>query len=144
MKTTPTHGGKVDFDTVLELGALLPGVKASSSKLGIALKLKGQLVACTAINPSAEPNSLMVCIEFPARDALLEKQPDTYYMTSHYRGYATVLVRLAKIGHSELRNLLEQAADFVVEQQTKTTKKAAKEIAKKTSKLPAPRKSRRS
>jgi hypothetical protein len=112
LKTTPTQDGKVDFDTVLELGALLPGVKASSSKLGIALKLKGQLVACTAINPSAEPNSLMVCIEFPARDALLEKQPDTYYMTSHYRGYATVLVRLAKISRSELRNLLKQAAQF--------------------------------
>jgi hypothetical protein len=111
--------------------------------------LKGQLVACTAINPSAEPNSLMVCIDFPARDALLEKQPDTYYMTSHYRGYATVLVRLAKIGHSELHNLLEQAAQFVGAQQTKkTSKKAAKEpakqIAKKTSKLSAPRKSRRS
>jgi hypothetical protein len=137
---TPTHGGKVDFDTVLEFGALLPGVKASSSKLGIALKLKGQLVACTAINPSAEPNSLMGCIEFPSRDALIEKQPDTYYMTSHYRGYATVLVRLAKISRSELRNLLEQAAQFVGAQ----TKKAAKKTAKKTPRRAGPRESRRS
>jgi hypothetical protein len=144
LKTTPTHDGKVDFDTVLELGALLPGVKASSSKLGIALKLKGQLVACTAINPSAEPNSLMVCIEFPARDALLEKQPDTYYMTSHYRGYATVLVRLAKISHSELRNLLEQAAQFVGAQTKKTPKKTARKTAKKTSRRAGPRESRRS
>jgi hypothetical protein len=137
LKTTPSHDGKVDFDTVLELGALLPGVKASSSKLGIALKLKGQLVACTAINPSAEPNSLMVCIDFPARDALLEKQPDTYYMTSHYRGYATVLVRLAKISRSELRNLLDQAAQFVGGQTPKKT-------AKKTSRRAGPRESRRS
>jgi hypothetical protein len=111
--------------------------------------LKGQLVACTAINPSAEPNSLMVCIDFPARDALLEKQPDTYYMTSHYRGYATVLVRLARIGHSELLNLLKQAVQFVGTQQTKkTAKKAAKgpakRIVKKTAKLAAQRKSRRS
>lgn len=65
MKTTPTHDGKVDFDTVLELGALLPGVKASCSNRGVALKLKSQLVACTAINRSAEPNSLMVCLDFP-------------------------------------------------------------------------------
>jgi hypothetical protein len=140
LKTTPTHDGKVDFDTVLELGALLPGVKASSSKLGMALKLKGQLVACTALNPSAEPNSLMVCIEFPARDVLLEKQPDTYYMTSHYRGYATVLVRLAKISRSELRNLLEQAAQFVSAQKKKTAKKTAK----KTSRRAGSRASRRS
>jgi hypothetical protein len=149
LNTKPTRGSKVDFDTVLKLGASLPGVKGRCDARGIALKLKGQLVACTAINPSAEPNSLMVCIDFPARDALLEKQTDTYYMTSHYRGYATVLVRLAKIGHSELRNLLEQAAQFVGAQQTKKTakkvaKEPAKEIAKKTSKLAAPRKSRRS
>ena len=143
MKTTRTHNGKVDFDTVLELGALLPGIKASSSKLGIALKLKGQLVACTAINPSAEPNSLMVCIEFPSRDALIEKQPDTYYMTSHYRGYATVLVRLAKISRSELRNLLEQAAQFV-DEQNKTPNKTPKKAAKKTPRRAGPRESRRS
>jgi len=125
--------GKVDFDTVLDLGALLPGVKASASARSVALKLNGQLVACTAIHPSAAPNSLMVCIDFPARDSLLAKQPDTYYMTPHYQGYATVLVRLAKIGRSELRNLLEQAAQFVGAQKTK-----------KTSRRAEPRKSRRS
>jgi hypothetical protein len=105
--------GKVDFDSVLELGASLPGVKASTSARGIALRLKGQMVACTAIHPSAEPNSLMVCIAIPARDALLAKQPDTYYMTPHYRSYAAVLVRLPQIGHRELRKLLEEAVQFV-------------------------------
>jgi len=121
MNIAPTREGKVDFDTVLKLGASLPGVRASSDAQGVALKLKGRLVACTAINRSAEPNSLMVCIDFPLRDSLLEKQPDTYYMTSHYRGYATVLVRLPKIGRSELRNLLEQAARFVGAPKTKKT-----------------------
>jgi hypothetical protein len=111
--------GKVDFDTVLDLGASLPGVKASTSARGIAFKLKQQLVACTAIHPSAEPNSLMVCIEFRARDALLSQQPDTYYLTPHYRSHATVLVRLAKIGRHELRNLLEEAAQFVGSQKEK-------------------------
>jgi hypothetical protein len=133
----------------LKLGASLPGIKASSDARGIALKLKGQLVACTAINPSAEPNTLMVCIDFPARDALLETQPDIYYMAAHYRGYATVLVRLAEIDHSELRNLLEQAVQFVGAQQRpktakKPTKEPAKKFAKKTRKPAAQRKSRRS
>jgi hypothetical protein len=123
---------KVDFDTVMDLGASLPGVKASTSARGIALRSKGQLVACTAIHPSAEPHSLMVCIDFLARDALLSRQPDTYYMTDHYRGYATVLVRLAKISRHELRNLLEEAAHFVGAQKAKKTSRRAK-----------PRKSRR-
>jgi hypothetical protein len=123
--------GKVGFDAVLDLGESLPGVKASTSARGIALKLKGRLVACTAIHPSAEPNSLMVCIDFPERDALLAKQPDTYYMTHHYRGYATVLVRLAKIGRHELRKLIEEAAQFVAAQK-----------AKKPSRRPGSRRSR--
>jgi hypothetical protein len=127
------RNGKVDFDTVLNLGASLPGVKASTSTRGIALKLKGQLVACTAIHPSAEANSLMVCIDFPARDALLAKQPDTYYMTHHYRSYATVLVRLANMDSHELRNLLEEAVQFVRAQK-----------AQKTSRRAEPRRSRRS
>lgn len=122
---------KVDFDTVLELGASLPGVKASASARGVALKLKGRLVACTAIHASAEPNSLMVCIDFPARDALLAKQADTYYMTHHYRSHASILVRLEQIGPRELRRLLEEAAQFVG-------------VQKKTSTRAEPRKSRRS
>jgi hypothetical protein len=131
LKTTPSHNSKIDFDTVLELGASLPGVKASSSKLGIALKLKGQLVACTAINPSAEPNSLMVRLQFSTRDALIEKQPDTYYLTPHYRGYPSVLVRLGKISRSKLRNLLEQAAQFMGTETKNTPKKTARKTAKK-------------
>ncbi len=149
MNAKQTRESKVDFDTVLKLGASLPGVKASSDARGIALKLKGQLVACTAINPSADANSLMVCIDFPARDVLLEQQPDVYYITSHYRGYASVLVRLARVGYSELRNLLEQAVQFVGTRQTKKTvtkaaKEPAKAIVKKTSKLAGQRKPRRS
>src|SRR5215470_9484675 len=104
---------KVDFDTVLELGASLPVVKASTSARGVALRLGARLMACTAIHRSAEPNSLMVCVDFPARDALLAKRPAVFYMTDHYRSYATILVRLAKISPRELRKLLEEAVQFV-------------------------------
>ena len=149
MNAKQTRESKVDFPTVLTLGASLPGVNASADARGIALKLNGQLVACTAINPSAEPNSLMVRIDFPARDVLLEQQPDVYYITSHYRGHASVLVRLARVGRSELRELLEQAVHFVGTRQTKkAAMKAAKEPAKAivntTSKLAGRRKPRRS
>jgi hypothetical protein len=46
-------------------------------------------------------------------------------MTRHYRSYATVLVRLAKIGRPELRNLLEEAAQFVGAQKAKRTSRRA-------------------
>jgi hypothetical protein len=134
MREREALNGTVDFDMVLQLGALLPGVKASSSKQGVALRLKGQLVACTAINRSAQPNSLMVCLDFPVRDTLIEMRPETYYMTSHYRRYATVLVRLAKSRRSELRKLLQQAAHFVG---TQGTKKTATKTAEKASRRAA-------
>ena len=144
MNTKRTREGKVDFNTVLKLGDSLPGVKTSSGARGIALKLKGQLVACTAINPSADPNSLMVCIDFPARDALLEQQPDVYYTTSHYRGYASVLVRLARVGRSELRNLLERAVQFVGTRQTRKTARKPAQAIVKPAKAAAQRKPQRS
>jgi len=50
-------------------------------------------------------------------------------------------VRLAKIGRSKLRNLLEQAAQFVGAQNTKET---AKKTAKKTSRRAGPHEPRRS
>ena len=70
-------------------------------------------------------------------------------MTSHYRSYASVLVRLARVGHSELRNLLEQAVQFVATRQiektaTKAAKESAKALVKKSSKLAAQPKPRRS
>jgi hypothetical protein len=117
------RNGQVGFDTVLELGTLLPGIKGSASARGIALKLGRQLVACTAIHSSAEPNSLMIRMDFPARDSRLAKQPDTYYLTDHYRDYASVLVRLAKVGRHEMHQLLEEAVKFV---STKKPKKTAK------------------
>jgi len=139
---------KADFDTVLEIGAALSGVRASSSNRGVALKLDGELVACTAINPSAEPNSLMVCLDFKARDALIEKEPDTYYTTSHYLGYPCALVRLPKIGRPVLRNLLKKAVQFVgarntMKARTKTATNTAKKTAKKASTGAGPAASRR-
>ena len=68
----------------------------------------------------------MVCIDFRARETLLATQADTYYLTPHYRSYAAVLVRLAKIGHQELRNLLEQATQFVGAQKAKKTSRNAR------------------
>jgi hypothetical protein len=47
-------------------------------------------------------------------------KPDIYYVTEHYAGYPTVLVRLSKIGRVELRELLGLSWSFVA------SKKAAR------------------
>jgi hypothetical protein len=111
--------GKIDFDTVLDIARSLPGVEESVSARDIGLKVRGKLFACTAIHKSAEPNSLMVRVGFDAREPLLAAKPETYYLTDHYRGYPAVLVRLSKIRRETLRNLLEDAAQFVSMRETR-------------------------
>ncbi len=42
------------------------------------------------------------------RDMMLELDPQTYFITEHYRNYPVVLVRLSHITGAELRSLLER------------------------------------
>jgi hypothetical protein len=109
-------GQAIDFDVVRSIGAALPDVKDATGKLGGALKLKGRLLACEAINKSAEPKSLMVRISFKRRDALLAQNPDTYYLPDHYAPYPAILVRLSRIKRSALKELLSESWEFVREE----------------------------
>ena len=101
------------FDLVAEIARVMTDVEEVASPRGRGLKIRGKLVACQAIHKSAEPNSLMVRIGSGEREVLLATEPDTYYLTDHYRGYPAILVRLSKIRRKALRELLEIAAEFV-------------------------------
>jgi hypothetical protein len=104
---------RVTFDTVRKIASGLPGVEESTSYGVPSFKVGGKLLACPAINKSAEPNSLGVWIDVDQRDALLAEAPDTYYTTHHYAGHPVVLVRLSKISSGALRDLLYAGLKFV-------------------------------
>ena len=73
-------------------------------------------------NKSAEPDSLVVRIDFDQRAALLAEAPETYYVTDHYVNYPSVLVRMSRIGKDELRDLLSSAWRFVTSQKRRKTR----------------------
>lgn len=102
-----------DCEVARSLGAKLPGVKDTSGRHSVALKLKGRLLACEAIDRSAEPNSLMVCISKKRRDDLLAQNPDVYYLTNHYAPYPAILVRLSSIKRSALKDLLTESWKYM-------------------------------
>ena len=106
----------IDYDTVRSIGTALPDVKDASSKRGMALKVKGTLLACKAIHKSAEPNSLMVRISLNRREALLAQDAETYYLTDHYEPYPAILVRLSRIKRAPLKELLTESWEFVREE----------------------------
>jgi hypothetical protein len=115
-------GSKITFDTVQEIGLALPEVVASTVYGALALRLRGKLLACKAINKSAEPDSLGVRIDFEQRDALLAEAPQTYYVTNHYVNYPMVLVRLSNVRKDEMRDLLGAAWRFVASQEKRKAK----------------------
>jgi hypothetical protein len=42
------------------------------------------------------------------RDMLVERQPDTFYVTDHYRDYPMVLIRLSKAKRAAVEPLLRR------------------------------------
>jgi hypothetical protein len=109
----------IDFETVRKIGLALPGVEESTTYGSPALKVHGKLLACMAVHRSAEPGSLVVRVDFADRAELLAADPDVYYVTDHYIGYESVLVRLSRVHRDVLRDLLGMAYKFV-------TRKAAR------------------
>jgi hypothetical protein len=103
----------INFDTVRNIGLALPGVEESTAYGQPALKVHGKLLACIPANPSAEPGSLAVRVDFDDRAELLAADPDVYYVTDHYVSYTAVLVRLSRVNPDVLRDLLGMACKFV-------------------------------
>jgi hypothetical protein len=89
--------------------ARLDGVEEGTSYGTVAWKLKKKFLA----RMKEDGVTLVLRAPFELRDALLESDPETFFLTDHYANYPAVLVRLARVRHPELAALLGQAAEFV-------------------------------
>jgi hypothetical protein len=101
------------FSAVEAIGRSLPDVEVTTAWGQPALKTHGKMFVCIASHKSAEPNSLVVMMDFAERDALIEDDPARYYLKEHYVNYPCVLVRLARIRVDALRDLVVSAHRFV-------------------------------
>jgi len=101
------------FDRVRRLGRALPDVEEGTAWGVPALRADGKVICCTAAHRDAEPNTLVVMISFEQRDALIEEEPDVYYLKPHYVSHPCVLVRLGTIRDDALRDLLLTAHHFI-------------------------------
>jgi hypothetical protein len=103
----------MNFRVVREIGLALPDVEDSTDRGALSLKVRGKLLTCQALHQSAEPNTLVVRIDFDQRAELIEAEPSIYYVTDHYVNYPSVLVRLSRIDRRSLKDLLGMAWRFV-------------------------------
>jgi hypothetical protein len=111
------------FTAVEEIGRTLPDVEVTTTWGQPTLKVRGRMFVCIASHKSAEPNSLVAMMDFPDRDALVEDDPDVYYLKEHYLNYPCVVVRLSRISADALRDLVIGAHRYVI---SKTTRKTAR------------------
>ena len=101
------------FTTVASIGRSLPGVELTTTWGKPTLKVRGRMFVCLASHKSAEPDTLVVMMDFADRDALIADDSDTYYLKDHYVGYPCVLVRLSRVRPDALRDLIVGAHRFV-------------------------------
>ena len=101
------------FNAVEAIGRTLPDVEVTTTWGQPTLKVHGRMFVCIASHKSAEPDSLVVMMDIADRDALIEEDPDTYYLKEHYVAYPCVLVRLARVHPDALRDLVLGAHRYV-------------------------------
>ena len=82
----------------------MPGVEEGTSYRTLAFRVGGKLLA--RLYPDGK--SVVLMVEFGEREILMEGEPETFYITEHYRNYPAMLARLANLHPDELRRLLTQ------------------------------------
>jgi hypothetical protein len=95
----------VTFDAVREMAMALPGAEEGMSYGTPAFRVKGKLFA----RLREDGESLVLRIDPFERQYLLDAEPDVFYITDHYRGWPTVLVRLPAVRPARLRTALEES-----------------------------------
>jgi hypothetical protein len=104
------------WETVCELLATLPATEQGLLHHNPAVRVRGKLVAYMPDNPRSRPAHasddeafIVVRTDVGERAALLEEDPETFFVTPHYQTYPGVIVRLATVRPDQLRELLTEA-----------------------------------
>src|SRR3954464_13027156 len=104
---------EVSFEMIREIGLALSDVEDGSTRGNVALKAYGTLMVWAPEKKSLDPGTVAFRVADEDRDELLGAEPETYYLTAHYKNYNTVLVRLSRVNEDVLRDLIGMAHKFV-------------------------------
>ena len=99
----------VTYQIARELAFRLPGVEDGMSYGTPSLKVGGKFL----LRLREDGETLAVKVDYPMREALMQAEPETFFITDHYRNYPAVLVRLASVDRKRLHEVLEHAWRFV-------------------------------
>jgi hypothetical protein len=95
----------VTADVARELLLGFPGVEEGPCYGTPGFRVRGKFLARLRDNDTV----LVVKCGDIERDLRMQADPDTFFTTDHYRGWPTVLVRLAAVTREDLRDVFEVA-----------------------------------
>jgi hypothetical protein len=95
----------VNYETVRSLGLELPNVEEGTSYGTPALKVRGKLF----VRLHQDLDKIVVKMPFDRREEMMEADPETYFITDHYRNYPWILVSLRHVREEALPDLLNIA-----------------------------------
>jgi hypothetical protein len=105
------------YDTVLEIARSIGDLEEGTSYGTPALKLKKKFL----LRLKEDGESIAIRIGFDEREILMQSDPDTFYITDHYRDYPAMLVHLSRIDRDRLRDILMMAIRTVVAKPSRRT-----------------------
>jgi hypothetical protein len=98
----------VTWAAIRKVALAFPGVEEGTSYGTPAFKVRGKFM----FRLREDNESLALRCGFDERDFRLAADPDTFFVTDHYRGYPAVLVHLKRVTLPVLREVVEQAWRF--------------------------------
>lgn len=94
----------ITYDAVRRIALTFSNVEESTSYGTPALKVKGKLFV--RWRNEEDPDTIVLKMPLDQREELMAADPQTYFITDHYRNYPWVLVRLSKVHPDALHELL--------------------------------------
>jgi hypothetical protein len=96
---------KLSLAAIRRVALSLPGVEEGTSYGTPAWRAGKRMLA----RLHQDEESIVLKIGNETRDHLLQADPETFFVTDHYRGYPMVLARLDRLSAADLRKLLLRA-----------------------------------
>ena len=99
----------VTLNTLSQIALALPAVEKASSHDTPGFRVNGKFLAWIRTS-----EILVIKIDAVQREILLQVEPETFFITDHYKpvsptGWSYILVRLTLVREGDLRDLLERA-----------------------------------
>ena len=101
-------GRSIGLDDVREIALGLPGAEDGMSYGAPAVKVKGKLF----VRWREDLNAIVLKTTFDEREAMMEEDPEVYYITDHYLNYEYVLVSLEHVSRDVLPDLVKRSYDL--------------------------------